>query len=80
MPKKETYSRFIPAKMTPPEKDVPPESEPEEQSPFHMANAASAGDCTGLIPTPPENEEEMEAYMSICDYQPPNVMKRQEER
>lgn len=40
---------------------------------FDLANAISTTDCTGLIPTPPLNEEELESYMDIYDFQPPNL-------
>ena len=32
--------------------------------------SASAYDCTGLIPTPPEDEQEREAYGDIYPYLP----------
>ena len=31
----------------------------------YVSNSASATECTGLMPTPPENEEEAESYNEI---------------
>ena len=45
----------------------------ESYDKFNLANACSAGDCTGLIPTPPMTEEEEESYMYIYDYRPPDA-------
>ena len=37
-----------------------------------MENAASAGDCTGLIPGAPASEAEMEAYEELYHFLPPD--------
>ena len=80
MSNQDQKKKFKVAKMTPPEKDVYNPNVSREPDPYNMTNAASSSDCTGLIPTPPITEEEMESYMSIYDYQPPNVMDREEEK
>ncbi|MBE7048485.1 MAG: hypothetical protein E7393_03830 [Ruminococcaceae bacterium] len=67
-------------KTTPPEKDFSPNERQEEYDKFELCNACSSTDCTGLIPTPPQTEEEMESYMAIYDYQPPNVEVEKEKR
>ncbi len=36
-------------------------------------NAASAYEFTGLIPTPPQSEDERENYMDLMDYSPETV-------
>lgn len=33
--------------------------------------AASSGDCTGLIPTPPQNDAELESYEELYPFLPP---------
>lgn len=35
----------------------------------YMAGAASAGDCTGLIPAAPVSETERESYQDLYAYQ-----------
>ena len=37
----------------------------------YLKNAASAMDCTGLIPSLPQTEEELKAYNDIVQYMPP---------
>ena len=39
----------------------------------YLANAASTQDCTGLIPSAPLNEDELDAYNEIYKYQAPQV-------
>ncbi len=39
----------------------------EENALGDMNTVASAGDCTGLIPTPPLSEAEAESYQDIYD-------------
>ena len=39
----------------------------------YLKNTASSTDCTGLIPSLPESEEELEAYNDIYQYQTPLV-------
>jgi len=39
----------------------------------YLKNAASSTDCTGLIPSLPQSEEELEAYNDICQYLPPSI-------
>lgn len=36
-------------------------------------NASSATDCTGLIPTPPRSEYELESYKAVYDFAPPEA-------
>lgn len=40
----------------------------------YLANSASTQDCTGLIPSAPQNDAELESYESVYHYQPP-IMK-----
>ena len=40
----------------------------------YLANSASTQDCTGLIPSAPQNDAELESYESVYHYHPP-VMK-----
>ncbi len=37
----------------------------------YLSNAASAGDCTGLIPSLPQNEAELESYNDTYHFLPP---------
>ena len=37
------------------------------------SNAASTQDCTGLIPSGPINEDELESYEALYHYQPPQI-------
>ncbi len=37
----------------------------------YLSNAASAGDCTGLIPSLPSSDAEIEAYNDLYQYLPP---------
>lgn len=50
-----------------------------EYDKFDLGNACSACECTGLIPTPPLTDEEMESYMAICDYRAPDVLEQKDE-
>ena len=43
-----------------------------------LSNAASTQDCTGLIPSGPVNENELEAYETVYHYQPPRIKKLSE--
>lgn len=36
---------------------------------------ASSGDCTGLMPTPPHTDEELESYDALYPLYPPNSEK-----
>lgn len=38
----------------------------------YLSNAASAQDCTGLIPSAPESKEELEAYEELYHFLPPH--------
>ena len=38
----------------------------------YLSNAASTTDCTGLIPSLPQNEAELEAYNDIVQYMSPH--------
>lgn len=38
----------------------------------YLSNAASAWDCTGLIPSEPVSREELEAYEELYHFLPPN--------
>ena len=37
------------------------------------SNASSTQDCTGLIPSGPVNEDELESYEAVYHYQPPKI-------
>lgn len=39
----------------------------------YLTNAASARDCTGLIPAAPKNDGELESYDALYKYQPPKI-------
>lgn len=39
-----------------------------------FGNASSATECTGLIAHAPLTEEELESFMDIYDFSPPNVI------
>ncbi len=41
----------------------------KEYDKYDLGNACSGTDCTGLMPTPPQNDAEMESYQDIYDYQ-----------
>ncbi len=51
-----------------------------EYEKFDLGNASSAHECTGLIPTPPQTDEEMESYMAIFDYRAPDAVSEEEEK
>lgn len=48
----------------------------------YLSNAASTSDCTGLIPSLPTSEAELESYNDVYQYRPPeipqNVVKEKE--
>ncbi len=46
----------------------------------YLQNAASARDCTGLIPFLPTSEAELESYNEIYQYQSPCCHRRRERR
>ncbi len=39
----------------------------------YLKNAASTTDCTGLIPSLPQSDEELESYNNVYQYQTPLV-------
>ncbi|WP_122642065.1 hypothetical protein [Luxibacter massiliensis] len=39
----------------------------------YLSNAASSMDCTGLIPSLPVSEAELESYNDLYQYQPPVI-------
>ena len=39
----------------------------------YLSNAASTHDCTGLIPSAPVSEEELESYEDVYHYRPPRM-------
>ena len=39
----------------------------------YLANAASTHDCTGLIPSAPTSQAEIESYEDVYHYLPPQV-------
>jgi len=56
-----------------PPEHYPPETDPEhaqlEQDP--LMNSGSAGDCTGLLPSIPENDEQLDSYAELYGFLPP---------
>ena len=38
----------------------------------YLSNAASSQDCTGLIPSAPESDAEIEAYEELYHFLPPD--------
>lgn len=42
----------------------------------YLANAASTMDCTGLIPSLPQSEDELESYNDVVQYMPPAAAKK----
>lgn len=42
----------------------------ERMEKFNISNAASFGDCTGLIQVPPEDEYEYKSYKEVYDFAP----------
>ncbi len=42
----------------------------ERMEKFDMCNAASFGDCTGLIQVPPEDDYEYKSYKEVYDFAP----------
>lgn len=58
-------------------KNVPAKSSPSNQEIIDsfdfLSNAASTQDCTGLIPSGPVNEDELESYETVYHYQPPRL-------
>lgn len=42
----------------------------------YLSNAASAQDCTGLIPVGPTNRAELESYEEVYHYRPPKLIRR----
>lgn len=41
----------------------------------YLADSASSNDCTGLIPSAPQNSAELEAYQDVYAYMPPKLSK-----
>lgn len=44
----------------------------------YLVNSASNQDCTGLIPSGLQNEEERESYEEVYHYLPPEVEKKKQ--
>lgn len=51
----------------------PPETDPEQAQQLQdpLMNSGSAGDCTGLIPSMPEDGEEPDSYAELYGFLPP---------
>ncbi len=45
----------------------------------YLTNAASAGDCTGLIPSLPQSEAELESYNATYQFLPPGGNEEEKE-
>ena len=54
--------------------------DPMEDDLYDMNTVASATECTGLIPTPPNNEGEAEAYTDIYNIPQPQGVQDNRER
>lgn len=58
------------------QKNETPEPEKSNQeiidSYDYLSNAASSQDCTGLIPSKPESEAELQSYEDLYHFLPPN--------
>lgn len=39
----------------------------------YLGNSASVTDCTGLIPSAPQNHDELESYEDLYHYRPPQI-------
>lgn len=52
-----------------------PEKHSEIDDYDYLANAASAMDFTGLIPSLPRSKGELESYNDICQFLPPKADK-----
>lgn len=39
----------------------------------YLGNSASANDCTGLIPSAPQNRSELQSYEDIYAYSAPHI-------
>ncbi len=44
---------------------------------YDLNNASSSTECTGLIPVPPQSEDEQQAYNHIYHYAIPELDKNQ---
>lgn len=55
-----------------PKNKRPIKSPADNADEMELSCTASSMDCTGLIPTLPENEDAAEAYKEIYDYGPPD--------
>ncbi|PWJ48082.1 hypothetical protein [Faecalicatena contorta] len=42
----------------------------------YLSNAASSMDCTGLIPSLPVTDAELESYNDLYQYQPPVIREK----
>ena len=49
----------------------PPETDPEQAQQLQDPLMNSAGDCTGLIPSMPEDGEELDSYAELYGFLPP---------
>lgn len=38
----------------------------------NISSTVSSGECTGVMPRPPQNEEELESYQDLSDMQFPS--------
>ena len=57
--------------MTNPSKD--PENEKIINDYDYLGNACSSTDCTGLIPSAPQSEAELDSYESVYHFEPPTI-------
>ena len=56
----------------------PKENEKKIDDFDYLSNAASARECTGLIPSLPTSEAELESYNDVYQYQPPIIPTKSE--
>ena len=59
-------------------KETNTKSKPEEPE-YDFTRASSSMECTGLMPSLPQDREEEESYLEIYDYSP-EVIKNPKER
>ncbi|MBE7010818.1 MAG: hypothetical protein E7418_04930 [Ruminococcaceae bacterium] len=58
-----------------PERKIPVGPAEKNDSDFDLTHAGSYTECTGLIPTPPTDDEEADSYLDIFNYRPPSTEK-----
>ncbi len=57
------------------DKKIPVGPAEKDDEAFALSHASSHMECTGLIPTPPLSEAEMDSYLDIFNFFPPSTEK-----